>query len=200
MPSDIPTPETASSELPAGLADSELTNNEVAATGTTAQSSPPAVAIQTEKLEGRRRRIVASISVPCAVDQVWQVITDYDNLSQFIPNLTVSRRVPHDGEGIRLEQVGTQCFLNVKFCARVVLDMVERFPQEVAFSMVEGDFRLFEGVWRLQPGDDDTTTLIYDLVLLPPRAMPAGLIERHIRHDLTQNLSALCQCAVARFA
>jgi len=200
MTSDSPTPNPLLPGLPADAGDGEIDNSGAAVAGIDDGSASTAVSIHTERLEGRRRRIVASISVPRPVEQVWQVITDYDNLAQFIPNLTVSRRVPYDGQGIRLEQVGTQCFLNVKFCARVVLDMVERFPQEVGFSMVEGDFRLFEGVWRLQPAENGTTTLIYDLVLQPPRAMPAGLIERHIRRDLTQNLGALCQCAIARFA
>lgn len=153
--------------------------------------------IATEKLDGRKRRILASIQIPCPLEQVWQVITDYDKLAEFIPNLTRSQQVSHPSGGIRLEQVGTQCFLNVKFCARVVLDMVEQFPNELKFSMVEGDFRLFEGVWRLEPLAGQGTQLIYDLVLLPPRAMPAALIERHICRDLTQNLQALCDRAIA---
>lgn len=131
------------------------------------------VAISTQKLAGRQRRIRASIQIPFELKQVWQVITDYDRLADFIPNLTQSQRLPHPAGGIRLEQVGSQCFLNIKFCARVVLDMVERFPQELGFSMVEGDFRQFEGVWRLEPiANGSGTQLIYDLLVLPPRVMP----------------------------
>jgi ribosome-associated toxin RatA of RatAB toxin-antitoxin module len=160
------------------------------------------VAITTEKLEGRRRRILATIQVPCELEQVWQILTDYDHLADFIPNLTESQRIAHPEGGIRLVQVGAQCFLNVKFCARVVLDMVESFPKELKFSMVEGDFRQFEGCWRLEPissGDLANTQLSYDLVVLPPRAMPAGLIERHIRRDLSQNLKAVCDRAALLF-
>jgi len=162
----------------------------------------PGVDIRTEKMAGRKRRIVASTDIPFPLEQVWQVLTDYDRLADFIPNLTVSQRIQHPQGGIRLEQVGAQCFLNMKFCARVVLDMLETFPRELKFSMVEGDFRQFEGQWRLDPLALDRgggTQLSYDLIVLPPRAMPAGLIERHICRDLSQNLQAVCDRATVLF-
>jgi ribosome-associated toxin RatA of RatAB toxin-antitoxin module len=152
------------------------------------------IVITTEKLAGRHRRIIATTQIPFHLEQVWQVLTDYDHLADFIPNLTESQRVPHPEGGIRLVQVGSQCFLNVKFCARVVLDMLEVFPKELKFSMVEGDFRQFEGRWLLEPlaqGQHPGTQLCYELLVSPPRAMPAGLIERHIRRDLSQNLKAI---------
>ena len=161
------------------------------------------VTIQTEKLEGQQRRILACTDIPFTAEQVWQVLTDYDNLSSFIPNLSLSQRLSHPNGGIRLEQMGSQCFLNIKFCARVVLDMVETFPKELRFSMVEGDFRQFEGKWTLEPvaeGQGNGVRLGYDLVIRPPRAMPVGLIERHIRNDLTRNLQAIGDRTAVLFA
>lgn len=159
------------------------------------------IAVHTEKLAGRQRRIHAITDLPFSAEQLWQILTDYDNLAHFIPNLTRSRRLSHPGGGIRIEQVGSQCFLNVKFCARVVLDTVEHFPKELRFSLVEGDFRQFEGQWTLEPmaGPTPRTRLGYDLLICPPRAMPAGLIERHIRNDLIRNLHAIGERATVLF-
>ncbi|PSR19121.1 cyclase [filamentous cyanobacterium CCP3] len=165
-------------------------------------NTPAGVTIQTEKLEGQQRRILAFTDIPFTAEQVWQVLTDYDNLSSFIPNLSLSQRLSHPEGGIRLEQIGSQCFLNIKFCARVVLDMVEAFPKELRFSMVEGDFRQFEGRWTLEPVVDAQREIVrlgYDLVIRPPRAMPVALIERHIRHDLTRNLKAISDRTAAVF-
>ena len=164
----------------------------------TSLTSEAELAIATEKLEGRNRRIRASISIPCSAEQLWQVLTDYDNLADFIPNLTTSRRLGASDSGTLLEQVGSQCFLNIKFCARVVLDMVEQFPHHLGFTMVEGDFKAFEGAWKLEPCSDSTLTkLIYELTVCPPRAIPVLLIERHLCRDLTQNLQAIRQQAIA---
>jgi ribosome-associated toxin RatA of RatAB toxin-antitoxin module len=159
------------------------------------------IAVHTEKRTGRQRRIHALTDLPFTAEQLWQILTDYDNLASFIPNLTRSRRLSHPEGGIRIEQVGSQGFLNVKFCARVVLDAVEHFPNELRFSMVEGDFRQFEGQWTLEPmaGPTPRTRLGYDLLICPPRAMPAGLIERHIRNDLIRNLHAIGERATVLF-
>ncbi len=161
------------------------------------------IAIHTERLSGRQRRIHAITDLPFTVEQLWHILTDYDNLAEFIPNLVQSRRLSHPEGGIRLEQVGAQSLLkNVRFCARVVLDTVEKFPRELCFTMVEGDFRKFEGKWTLSPLAGATaprTRLGYDLLICPPRAMPAGLLERHIRNDLSRNLHAIGERAATLF-
>ena len=157
-----------------------------------------AVKISTEKRPARARKIQASIMVPQPVEQVWQIITDYERLADFIPNLTSSKLLPHPEGHIRLEQIGAQCFLKFKFCARVVLDMTEHFPSKVGFVMQEGDFKQFSGAWQLQPTKDRRgTRLSYELLVTPPRAMPVALIEHHICHNLTRNLLAIRQQAAS---
>ena len=88
------------------------------------------VDISTEKRPSRERRILASVTIPKPIDQVWNVITDYEHLADFVPNLTSSKLIPNEEGRIRLEQIGAQCFLKFKFCARVVLDMTETFPND----------------------------------------------------------------------
>ena len=155
------------------------------------------VEISTEKRPAKERRILATVTIPKPIEQVWQVITDYEHLADFVPNLTSSKLLSSDNGRIRLEQIGSQCFLRFKFCARVVLDMTENFPKEVGFSMQEGDFRQFEGAWKLEPtADEQSTQLSYNLSVKPPRAMPAALIEHHICHNLTLNLLAIRQRAL----
>jgi ribosome-associated toxin RatA of RatAB toxin-antitoxin module len=152
------------------------------------------VEISTEKRPAKERRILATVTIPQPIEQVWQVITDYEHLADFVPNLTSSKLLSNPEGRIRLEQIGTQCFLKFKFCARVVLEMTENFPSELGFSMKEGDFKQFEGAWKLQPTDDtQSTQLSYELSVKPPRAMPAALIEHHICHNLTLNLLAIRQ-------
>ncbi|MEL6814151.1 MAG: SRPBCC family protein [Cyanobacteria bacterium J06598_3] len=155
------------------------------------------VEISTEKRPARERRILASVTIPQPIDKVWDIITDYEKLSDFVPNLTSSKLLPNSEGRIRLEQIGAQCFLKFKFCARVVLDMTETFPNEVSFAMKEGDFKHFVGAWKLQPtADASSTRLSYDLIVKPPLAMPATLIEHHICHNMTANMLAIRQRAI----
>lgn len=161
------------------------------------------VQVKAEKLAPRQRQIVASIAIPRSLEQVWQILTDYEKLADFVPNLTSSRLLSKPSGGIRIEQIGAQCFLNFKFCARVILDMTEVFPKEIGFSMVEGDFKKFMGKWTLQPaviGEQTATILSYELMVQPPMAMPVQLIEHHICHNLAQNLLAICDRTIEQFA
>lgn len=158
------------------------------------------VEVSSQKLQGRQRQVSARIQIPQPIEQVWQILTAYDQLSEFIPNLAKSRRLPNTGEQTLIEQVGAQCWLNLKFCARVVLRMEEQFPQEIRFEMVEGDFKGFDGAWRLIPttvNGQAGTTLDYTVNILPKLTMPVTLIERHLRHNLAVNLVAVQQRAIA---
>lgn len=152
------------------------------------------VDVKTEALEGRQRKISAKIQIPYPAEQIWQILTDYETLADFIPNLAKSRRLEHPDGKIRIEQIGSQCLLNFQFCARVVLDMAEIFPHRIDFQMVEGDFKAFEGSWHLQPVDfsnPSETELIYTVLVWPKRLMPIQLIERHLNHNLRVNLVSI---------
>ena len=155
-----------------------------------------AVEVKTEQVEGRKRRISAKISIPRQVEQVWQVLTDYEALAEFIPNLGKSERLKHPQGGIRLEQIGTQRLLRVNFSARVVLDIEEVFLQAIHFNMVEGDFNAYSGCWRLEPEtkeDGSGTSLSYTVLVWPKRTMPIVFLERCLQHDLPLNLLAIRQ-------
>ncbi|PZD71808.1 hypothetical protein C1752_04462 [Acaryochloris thomasi RCC1774] len=149
-----------------------------------------AVSLETEKLEKRQRQIIAKTVLPYSQEQVWQVLTDYERLADFIPNLATSQLLEHPQEGIRLEQIGVQSALFLKFSARVVLDMTEDFLNAIHFEMVEGDFKAFSGDWLLEPAADGTQ-LTYSLFIWPKRTMPIIAIEKRLRYDLPRNLLAV---------
>ncbi|KAJ3683469.1 hypothetical protein LUZ60_013696 [Juncus effusus] len=145
----------------------------------------------------RERGVDASISVNADVDSVWSVLTDYERLANFIPNLVYSGRIPCPHEGrIWLEQRGLQRALYWHIEARVVLDLHE-IPnsangRELHFSMVDGDFKKFEGKWSIQAGKSaGTAKLSYQVNVTPRFNFPAIFLERIIRSDLPTNLKAL---------
>lgn len=159
-----------------------------------AVSSTEDVEVHTEELAHRQRQITARIQISRPVEQVWQVLTAYDTLADFIPNLAISRRLAHPNGGIRLEQVGTQRLLRFNFSARVVLDLEEKFPHEIHFDLVEGDLKAYSGKWLLEPHfarESPSTNLCYVVRVLPKRTMPVAIVERRLRQDLRSNLLAI---------
>ncbi|WP_375470724.1 SRPBCC family protein [uncultured Nostoc sp.] len=157
---------------------------------------PAQVEVQIEKIAERQRQISAKVQIPHPVEQIWKVLTNYEALPDFIPNLAKSCLIEHPNGGIRLEQVGSQRLLNFNFCARVVLDLEEYFPKAINFCMVEGDFKGFSGSWCLEPysfGEYLGTNLSYTIQVWPKLTMPVGIIENRLSKDLRLNLLAIHQ-------
>ncbi|KAK6152962.1 hypothetical protein DH2020_012601 [Rehmannia glutinosa] len=155
------------------------------------------VKCEVEVISWRERRIKAEISVNADVESVWSALTDYERLADFIPNLVRSGRIPcpHPGR-IWLEQRGLQRALYWHIEARVVLDLQEVLKsendRELHFSMVDGDFKKFEGKWSVKSRKgSSTTTLGYEVNVIPTFNFPAIFLERIITSDLPVNLQAL---------
>ncbi|CAI8619192.1 unnamed protein product [Vicia faba] len=145
----------------------------------------------------RERRVKAGISINADIDSVWNALTDYEHLADFIPNLVWSGCIPCPFPGrIWLEQRGFQRAMYWHIEARVVLDLQEflnsEWDRELHFSMVDGDFKKFEGKWSVKSGTrSSSTNLSYEVNVIPRFNFPAIFLERIIRSDLPVNLRAL---------
>ena len=91
------------------------------------------VAVRIDKTSSNSRRIAGEIVVPVPLDDVWAILTDYDDLARHVPNLVASRRLSdrggHPGDGnhrCRLYQRGAQKIVGFEFGADVTMDMTER--------------------------------------------------------------------------
>jgi len=151
-----------------------------------------------ERFPQGTRRLAAQLRLRIEPYWLWSALTDYDNLNRFIPNLSLSRQLCREGNQVRVEQVGTQHLCGLRFSARVVLELKENLEAgQLAFRMVEGDFRCFEGFWMI--GTDSTSTwLLYDLTVQGNPGMPIGLIENRLQQDLANNLRGVQQEANRR--
>ncbi|KAI5001508.1 hypothetical protein ZWY2020_026158 [Hordeum vulgare] len=125
--------------------------------------------MEVRKLPGKknRRLVRARVRVGAPLQAVWATLTDYEGLAGFIPGLSECRLLDQDKAFARLYQVGEQDLaLGFKFNAKGTLDCyegeMELLPEsggsrrEIAFNMVEGDFKVFEGKWSVH--EVDTTT------------------------------------------
>jgi len=152
---------------------------------------PEDIQVEVEDLGERRRQVRGCVLIPVERQRVWRVLTDYDHLAEFIPNLVESRLIGSENGRKLVRQVGSQKVLFARFSAAVVLAIEEIFPHQLRFQEVEGDFLLFEGFWELAEWLNHQTLLTYHLQVKPPRRMPVGLVERRLCRDLAFNLQAI---------
>ena len=104
-----------------------------------------------EKFSGGTRRLAAQLTTSATFDSLWNVLTDYDRLNIYIPNLLSSKKIYKNKNNVHLKQVGAQDFLGMKFSAEVTIDLFEEKELGLLnFTLIKGDFRKFEGSWRIQ--------------------------------------------------
>ena len=146
-----------------------------------------------EKLPGGTRRLAAQLTTSANFDSLWNVLTDYDRLNLYIPNLLSSKKIFEKNNNVHLKQVGAQDFLGIKFSAEVTIDLFEEKELGLLrFSLIKGDFRKFEGSWKIQKiKDTSKNSLIYDLTVQGYQWMPIGMIEKRLKKDLSENLIAV---------
>ena len=146
-----------------------------------------------EKLSGGTRRLAAQLTTSAPLDSLWNVLTDYDRLNLYIPNLLSSKKISRNNNSVQLKQVGSQDFLGMKFSAEVTINLLEdKELGLLSFSLIKGDFRKFEGSWKIQKiKDTSKNSLIYDLTVQGYQWMPIGMIEKRLKKDLSENLIAV---------
>jgi len=146
-----------------------------------------------EKLSNGTRRLAAQLTTSANFDSLWNVLTDYDNLNVYIPNLLSSKKIFQKNNNVHLKQIGAQDFLGMKFSAEVTIDLFEeRENGLLRFNLIKGDFRKFEGSWKIQNiKNTKKNSLIYDLTVQGCQWMPIGMIEKRLKKDLSENLIAV---------
>lgn len=131
----------------------------------------------------RRAYVVAHMTVPADVESVWWVLTDYNNLADYMPHLDKSEVVQRHSAGrVTLRQEGSVWFPLRKLRSRATMEVRESPPQMLSFRATEGDYAVYEGNWRLQ-ATPEGTDLIYEAVIEPRFWVPQcvlGALEKKI--------------------
>jgi ribosome-associated toxin RatA of RatAB toxin-antitoxin module len=91
---------------------------------------------------------VAEIAVGAA--RAWQVLTDYNRLSQFVPDLHESRVVSREGAKVVVEQKGVARFLFFTYPIEVRLAVTEYPRQRIESRAIAGNFRELHSVYTLE--------------------------------------------------
>lgn len=102
-------------------------------------------------INGEKGKYTARILVEGSIDTAWEVLTDYENFQQFLPNIASTELIENNGDRKVFEQVNNIRVLVFNKRSRVRLAITETYPQQIAFTLVEGDLKSLEGFWQLEP-------------------------------------------------
>lgn len=95
--------------------------------------------------------IKAYVDVPVATGVAWNVLTDYDRLADFVPDMHQSRLISKPGYPPRVHQRGEKTWLLLDAPFEVILQMDEAPNSRIRFRQLAGTLREMYGEWRLLP-------------------------------------------------
>jgi len=135
-------------------------------------------------------RISASMSVDADAEVVWETLTDYDRLTQFVPSMTVSRVVSKPGRPKRVEQRADSGMFSFVMPDHVVLAMEEVPPNQIRFKAVSGSVVAMSGEWRVL-GKTRPVRLVYRSHVVPMVPPPPLVSDSFIEDEVRKRFEAV---------
>lgn len=119
------------------------------------------------------------------------VLTDFDNMARFVPNLSKSRVVERDGPVYRVTQEGKAGYgpFSFRFNSE---RRIEVFPDgRVVAVGLSGSASYLRTELQLQAQGAGETLITYRIDLVPGQWMPSVVGVGFLRHELAEQFSAL---------
>ncbi|MEN3336390.1 MAG: hypothetical protein V7647_66 [Acidobacteriota bacterium] len=136
-------------------------------------------------------RVVATFTVPQPAAIAHAVLTDYEQIPRFMPDVrtsTVIERTPH---GLVVEQEATARLMMFSKRIHLVL-VVQEDPGTIRFRDRCGrSFDLYDGGWTLTTSKAGETTIEYVLTAKPSFDVPEFVLKRLLKRDSTEMIRRL---------
>ena len=173
--------------MPASPKAAFLANLALAAWSASCLAQAQDVSIRTGR-DGEFVTISASAVMRVDPHIAWAVLSDYDHLARFIPDVKSSRVISRHGNVVRVEQTGDIGFLFYKEPVNVIFEVHEEPETRIVARGVEGNIRALDTSYELHSSDtgvrlDYTGRFAPTFAIPPPIGMPIvnRLIERRFR-------------------
>lgn len=138
--------------------------------------------------------IEASGFARAGLSRAWDVMSDYDRLAEFVPDLVSSRVLSRTGPVAIVEQVSRVGVMLMSYVVRMQIRIEERPMSALDVSLVSGDMRRYAVRWELESarqGGIDGTLLRLSGELEPRFFIPAMVGQPMVQANVRQLMEAV---------
>lgn len=123
--------------------------------------------------------IDGSFDVQASTDIVWSVLTDYENMSKFLPSITSSTVRYKDAEYLFVQQtfVAKFLFFNHSADALFKTELVPKLEIITFRDILHTDFNRCVGYWSINV-EGSGTVVRYKVQIIPSQNVPHWIIRR----------------------
>jgi len=133
----------------------------------------------------------ATLQVPLKL--IWQTLTDYDHLAEFIPGINRSHLLEYRGTAAIVEQTGEAGILFFKSPIEVVVESLELVPYVIEVRVLKGNLKRLDGRYHIEVGarPQDGITLRWHGVIEPEMPLPPLIGEMVLRANVTDQFRGM---------
>jgi ribosome-associated toxin RatA of RatAB toxin-antitoxin module len=166
------------------------------AAATAAQPGEPRFELQVERVDGpeggKVYRIASNGTVAAAPSLVWRILTDYEHLTSYLPNLKSTRILSRNGGKLVVEQVGAARYLFFSQTIRLTVQVHERAPDRIDISLIDGDMKVYRASWELSPVPGAAgTRIVYNASIEPKFHVPGIVGLSVVKKDIAGMMAAV---------
>ena len=152
-----------------------------------------AAAVDTQVAVSRRGDVFlvdAVLVAPVSGREAWNVLTDFDAMSAFVPNLDTSRVTARNGERLRVEQTGVARWGPLAHAFSMVRE-VELEPMQLVRSRSLSESPMQVRSQTRFASVAGGTEIRHHVEISLDTWMPAALIEPFLRHEVREQFDAV---------
>ncbi|WP_229259973.1 SRPBCC family protein [Duganella aquatilis] len=134
----------------------------------------------------------ATGTVAAPLPKVWRILTGYDRMAEFVPDMESSKVLSRNGGEVIIEQFGVARFLFMAKTIHLIVRAVEQPMSSIEISLISGDMKHYEARWELVPvPETGGTKIIYHGKLMPNFYVPSLLGAKMVRGDIEKMMNAV---------
>jgi ribosome-associated toxin RatA of RatAB toxin-antitoxin module len=134
----------------------------------------------------------ATGTVAAPLPKVWRILTGYDRMAEFVPDMESSKVLSRNSGEVIIEQFGVARFLFMSRTIHLIVRAVEQPMSSIDISLISGDMKHYESRWELVPvPETGGTKIIYHGKMLPNFYVPSLLGAKMVRSDIERMMNAV---------
>ncbi|WP_229260295.1 SRPBCC family protein [Duganella alba] len=134
----------------------------------------------------------ATGTVAAPLPKVWRILTGYERMAEFVPDMESSKVLSRNSGEVIIEQFGVARFLFMAKTIHLIVRAVEQPMSSIEISLISGDMKHYEARWELVPvPETGGTKIIYHGKLMPNFYVPSLLGAKMVRGDIEKMMNAV---------
>ncbi len=138
-------------------------------------------------------QVTARAAVRAPTELIWQTLTDYDHLSEFVPGIASSRVVSRQGAQLIVEQKGGARWWLFFYPIRVTVASTEHPMESIEVHLLQGNLRRLDGGYRIEPLQDGRTELTWSGLIEPDTPLPAWIRNPLLRRNISDQFTGMVE-------